>query len=429
MSPKGAAKIRRGRLFLDINCILLFLSDDYKKLSAQNPNKSASSKIFLGVVYFSRINERRKWKVAIGKVAQAHTMEELLAKAPTALHALTPGQTIIGTVVNVGAKSIVLDVGGKSEGAVVEREAAAAADFAKTLKAGDKVQCEVLVPETNAGQALLSLRTAALTWAWAGLLEALKEGQEVECLVEGSVRGGLAVSVFGVAGFIPSSHLGEAAANAQQNLVGHTLAVKVIELDRDKNRVVLSEKAVSEAELIAQAEKVLASIKIGDKFTGQVVGLADFGAFVRVEKDSVPLDGLVHLSQISWTKIGNVGDILKEGDTVEVIVIGKDLPVGRQEGGRLSLSIKEAQEDPWKQLAGKYKVDTRVKGKVTKTGDLGAFVELEPGIEGLLRSGKIPADISIKEGDIIECFVEDVDEENRKIGLGLVLKAKPVGYK
>lgn len=361
--------------------------------------------------------------MVIGKVSQSRTMEELLAKAPTTLHALTPGQTIISTVVDVGAKSIVLDVGGKSEGVVVEREATVAADFAATLKAGDKVQCEVLVPETNTGQALLSLRTAALDWAWSRLGEALKKGQEVECLVEGSVRGGLSVSVFGVAGFIPSSHLGKAAANSQQNLTGHTLAVKVIELDRDKNRVVLSEKAVSEAELIAEAQKVLASIKVGDKFAGQVVGLADFGAFVRVEKDAVAVDGLVHLSQISWTKIGNVGDVLKEGDTVDVVVIGKEGP------GRLSLSIKEAQEDPWKQLAGKYKVDTRVKGKVTKTGDLGAFVELEPGIEGLLRSGKIPADVSIKEGDTIDCFIEEVDEENRKIGLGLVLKAKPVGYK
>lgn len=353
----------------------------------------------------------------------AHTMEELLAKSPTALQALTPGQTIEGTVVDVGAKSIVLDVGGKAEGVVVEREAAAVADFARTLKVGDKVLCEVLVAETNTGQALLSLRQAALAWAWEKLAEALKKGQEVDCIVEGSVRGGLSISVFGVAGFIPSSHLGKAAANAQQNLAGHTLSVKVIELDRDKNRVVLSEKAVSEAELIAEAQKVLASIKVGEKFKGKVVGLADFGAFVRVEKDGVPLDGLVHLSQISWTKIGNVGEALKEGDMVDVVVIGKEGP------GRLSLSIKQAQEDPWKKLAGKYKTDTRVKGRVTKVSDLGAFVELEPGIEGLLRQSKIPADISVKEDDTIDCFVEEVDEKNRKIGLGLVLKAKPVGYK
>lgn len=353
----------------------------------------------------------------------ASTMEELLAKSPSSIRALTAGETIEGTVVDVGAKSIVLDVGGKAEGVVIEREALAVLDFAKTLKAGDKVLCEVLVSETNTGQALLSLRQAALSWAWSKLEEALKKGQEIECVVENSVRGGLSVSVFGVSGFIPSSHLGKVAANNQQNLAGQILRVKIIELDRDKNRVVLSEKAVSEAELIAQAEKVLASIKVGDKFKGQVVGLADFGAFVRIEKDDVPLDGLVHLSQISWTKIGNVADVLKEGDTVEVAVIGKEGP------GRLSLSIKEAQEDPWKKIKGKYKVDTKVKGRVTRVGDLGAFVEVEPGVEGLLRSGKIPADISVKEGEIIECFVEEVDEKDRKIGLGLVLKAKPVGYK
>ncbi len=353
----------------------------------------------------------------------AHTMEELLVKVPAALQALASGQTITGTVVDVGAKSIVLDVGGKSEGVVVEREAAAAAEFAKTLKAGDKVQCEVLVPETNTGQALLSLRTTALTWAWTRLLEALKEGQEVECLVEGSVRGGLSVSVFGVAGFIPSSHLGKVAANTQQNLDGHTLAVKVIELDRDKNRVVLSEKAVSEAELIAQQEKVLGSIKIGDKFRGSIVSLADFGVFVRIEKNDISLDGLVHLSQISWTKIAHTSDVLKEGETVEVVVIGKE---GQ---GRLSLSIKEAQEDPWKKISGKYKKEEKVKGRVTKIGDVGAFVELEPGVEGLLRSGKIPAGVSVKEGDAIDCFVEEVDSANHKIRLGLVLKAKPVGYK
>ncbi len=351
------------------------------------------------------------------------TMGELLAKSASAFRSLLPGQTIEGIVIGIGGKSIILDVGSKSEGVIVEREFAQVADFVKSLKVGDKVSCEVLVPETNSGQALLSLRPASTEWAWLNLENALKEGLEVSCFVENTIRGGLSVSVFGLSGFIPNSHLGSKLSVNIQSLQGSVLKVKVIELDREKSRVVLSEKAVSEAELIAQQEKVLGSIKVGDKFKGRVVGLADFGAFVRVEKNSISLDGLVHLSQVSWKKIANVSDILKEGETVEVVVIGKEGP------GRLSLSIKETLGNPWDSIAGKYKTEAKITGRVVKTGDMGAFVELEPGVEGLLRSGKIPAGISIKEGETIDCFIEEVDEANHKISLGLVLKAKPVGYK
>lgn len=357
-----------------------------------------------------------------GKSGTAQTMDELLQKTGYELKGLSRGQKIEGTVIEVSPKSLVLDIGAKSEGLVVDREFDASRDFIKKLSPGDKVQATVLIPETETGQSLLSVREAAEEEAWKALKEAEEKDAEVEARVEGSVRGGLSVTVEGVSGFIPGSHLGSQLSENPQKAVGKTVKTKVIELAREQGRVVLSEKAVSEAQLIEAQKKALEKIKEGEKYSGKVVGITGFGAFVQIEQDGVPVDGLVHLSELAWEKVEEPKQVITEGDEVEVLVIGK-------EDGRLALSIKQAQEDPWKDIAKKYKADSKIKGKVTKLGDFGALVQLEPGVEGLLHLSKIPAGISFNVGDEIECFIEEVDKKSRRISLGLVLKEKPVGYK
>lgn len=368
--------------------------------------------------------------MAKAKTAQARTMEELLAKSPSALRALVPGQEIEGVVVELGPKSLVLDIGTKSEGLVVDREFVQAASLIKKLSPGDKVTALVLVPETNSGQALLSLREAAEIQAWSELEQGLKEGKVFTAKVVSIVRGGLAVEILGVQAFIPGSQTGSSISGNLQNSLDKNLKVKVIEIDKTNSRIVLSEKAVSEADVLAKQNKILEKIKKGDKFRGEVVGLTSFGAFVRVEKDGIAIDGLVHLSELSRANVKDPSEVLKKGDLVDVVVIGKGLPAGRQGNSRLALSIKELQEDPWEKISeGKYVQEKKVSGRVIKTGSFGAFVELEPGIEGLLRASKIPSDISVKEGQEIDCFVEELDKTKHKISLGLVLKSKPVGYK
>ena len=202
---------------------------------------------------------------------------------------------------------------------------------------------------------------------------------------------------------------------------GKNILVKVIEADRAKSRLMVSEKAVSEKEFLHQQSQVLAKIRSGEKFVGRVTKVINFGIFVEITKDETPVEGLVHVSEISWQKTGNPAEVFSEGDEVEVIVIG-------MEGGKLALSIKRLQENPWEAAIGKYEKDQQVAGRVTKTGDFGAFIELEPGVEGLVHSSKM-GEQTLTEGQEINVFIEDIDQKSKKLSLGLVLKAVPVGYR
>lgn len=354
-------------------------------------------------------------------------MGQLLARTGQLKGALFAGQKIEGTVVEITSKMVILDIGAKAQGLVVDEEYQDSVDYIKKLSFGDKVWATVIVPETERGQSLLSLRDSAQSQAWDKFEKAFKNKEEVEFKILGVTRGGLSVVAQGIQAFVPTSHTSSSLSKDAANCIGKTFKGKVIELDKNTDKLVLSERAVSESEIIKEQEDALQQIKEGEKLKGKVVGVANFGVFVQVKipsKDGngVSIDGLVHLSELSWQKVTDPSKVLQEGEEVEVIVIGR-------ESGKLALSIKQAQKDPWIDSIGKYPVDVKIRGKVVKIGDFGAFIELEPGIEGLLRLSKIPSGSLVKEGQEVECFVEDVDKKNRKIGLGLVLKTKPVGYK
>lgn len=355
-------------------------------------------------------------------------MGKLLARQTSKLLGLTPGMAVEGTVVEIRNKVLVLDVGAKSEGLITEREFENASSFISTLKVGDKVEATVVVPETISGQPLLSVGRAASESGWRHLEKAAHDKSEVEVRVEGFGRGGLSVLFDGIYGFIPSSQMGGEVAKNPQAYTGKTLKVKVSEVNKAEERAVFSERAISEAGLIAKQEQALKNIREGERFSGRVVGLVNFGVFVQITKvlpggrEPISLDGLVHLSEISWGKTQDPTNALTEGQEVEVVVIDPT-------SGRLALSIKRTQEDPWEKQTKGLSVDQQVKGTVTKMGDAGAFIEIYPGIEGLLRFNKIPDGVSLKEGQSTNVFIEEVDRKNKKISLGMVLTAKPVGYK
>lgn len=371
-----------------------------------------------------QVSKVSKAKSPVARASKpASTMDELLARTGYQLRGFSQGQKVKGRVLEIGPKSLVLDIGAKSEGLVVEREFDLARHFILGLRVGDTVEAQVSVPEQR-GQVLLSLRNTAEDYAWKALEDALVGGREVEAKCDGLARGGMDVTVFGLKAFVPTSHLGTALIKNPSLAIGRTLVTKVIEVDREKNRIVLSERAVSEKDAMLAQERALRKIKEGERLQGKVVGIVDFGAFVQIEKDGALLDGLVHLSELSWQKVTQPSEVVKVGDEVEVVVIGKG-----SGQGRLAFSIKQAQEDPWRKVQEKYKQDARVGGTVRKLGDFGAIVELEPGVEGLVHLSKIPTGISLKDGARVECFIEKVDKKNRKISLGLVLKVKPVGYK
>lgn len=354
-------------------------------------------------------------------------MEELLQKTQYQIPSLTKGQEIEGVVTEKTGNTLVVDIGAKAEGIVSEEEFSEAKYFIEKIKVGDKIKARVSIPETKEGQILLSLGNAAEEFSWQTIEEAYRQAKEIEVKVEAATRVGLAITAYGIKGFIPNSHLSSKLEKDGSSTVGKTISAKIIEANRNNNRLVLSEKAVTEKEEIAKQEEVLKNIKIGTKFTGKVAKIVNFGAFVKIEREGIPLDGLVHLSEISWEKVADPSDVLSEGDMVEVIVIGKD---GQSaQAGKLAFSIKQTQKDPWEQALKKYKKDATVKGQITKTGDFGAVVEIEPGVEALLPLAKIPTDTSLKVGQSMDFFVENINKKSRKITLDLSLKKKPLVYK
>lgn len=366
------------------------------------------------------------------------TMEELLTQTGYKLRGLTRGGTVEGTVTEKTKRALFVDFGGKTEGMVIDREMKAAKDFIDGLKVGDKVQVVITQPENEKGQTLLSLKKAAADHLWAEFEEKLKTGETVEVQGRDVNKGGLIVEVKGLQGFIPASQFGAKLVGRIENLIGRILKVKPIEVDRTKNRLIFSEKEVSEAKMMAVQAEALGKIKAGDVFEGEVTGVMPFGLFVKVlvpngkkgslkalkKTEGTELEGLVHISEISWEKVESPADYYKEKDKVKVKVLAVD-----KKSGKLNLSIKQLMADPWQGIEKKYKVEGRVKGKVVRLAPFGAFVNLEPGIDGLIHISKIPAESSLKVGDKVNCFIESIEPEARRISLGLVLKEKPVGYK
>ena len=359
----------------------------------------------------------------VPKVKTAVTMADLLARSGKPILGFSTGQKIKGRVVSLNPKSVIIDIGGKSEGIVTEDAFSESREFIKRLKAEDEVVATVISPETREGAVLLSFRYASQEASWRGLESAKKESKEVVVLGKAVNPSGVTVLVEGVTGFIPLSQLGSEAAKNPQGLVGKYFKVKIIEVDKTSNKVVLSEKEVSEAENIKKAKKAADAIKEGEIYEGVVTTVSGFGCFVALDlgKDTM-VEGLVHISELSFRKVAHPSEVVKEGDKVKVKVLAK-------RDGKLSLSMKGALKNPWEGVDAKYKKDARIKGRVTRISDFGVFVEVEPGVEGLIHITKIPPATRLSSGQEVDCVVEEIDSKAKKLGLGLVLTSKPIGYK
>lgn len=351
-------------------------------------------------------------------------MENLLAKYKGAKVGYKRGVEVTGKVVEVTKRSVFIDIGGKAEAILAEREYDLSRDYFKTLKPGDSVTGVVLVTENDAGQVVLSLRRAATESKWKYFEQAMNDDTILEVKGKSTTKGGVLVEADGVFGFIPSSQLSHEFEADTQEMMGRKIKVKVIEVDKLQNRLVFSEKAVSESAEIEKRKEALSAVEIGKEYTGKVMGIVPFGAFIEIEAKGNRLEGLVHISELSWEKVEDVTKMMKEGDLIQVQVIGMD-----EDTGKLALSMKRLITDPWVLIKDKYKVDSKHSGKVTKIVPYGVLVRMEKGIEGLIHASKMPADRVFHEGDAVDVFVESVDVEKRRLSLGVVLSAKPVGYK
>ena len=375
-------------------------------------------------------NQRSKVKTGAGK-GEPSTMEELLASTGYQPRGFKRGELVRGLVTEVTGRAVFVDIGGKTEAVVSDQEYDLFKDYIRALKVGDEVTAVVVVTESDAGQVVLSLRRAAADSKWKLVEEAMGDGRILSGKVKEATKGGLLVEIEGVIGFVPSSQV-SAKYDGGAGLLGQQIQVKVIEVDREQNRLVLSEKIVGEAEEMEERRKILELVQVGGEYEGVVVGIVPFGAFVEIElKDKggkgegvVRLEGLVHISEISWEKVEDLAKFLKEGSRVKVQVIGVD-----EENGKLALSMKRLTGDPWLTVGKKNKQDSKCKGGVTKIGHYGVLANLEKGVEGLIHASKMPVNMSFSEGQEVEVFVESVDLEKRRLSLGVVLTEKPVGYK
>lgn len=343
-------------------------------------------------------------------------MEKLLQKSKVQVKHLRPGDVVEGVVISKGKDELILDIGAKAEGLVTGRELEDEAETFGDLKAGGKVLATVIQSEDNRGFILLSLQKAEAERDWREAKKASDEERVFEVEILGPNRGGVVARFSSLRGFIPFSHLSiknKMLANSGK-LADKTVKVKIIELDQDIDRLVMSERDALTKSEWAEELKALNKVKVGEEYEGEITSVTPFAAFVRFtpkgEKES--LEGMVHVSELSWEKVADAIRVVKEGEKLKVRV----LEVNTSDG-RVMLSHRAVLPNPWEKIAGKYLEGTKVKGKVTKITDFGAFVELEPGVEGLIHVTETTGPLA--EGDEVEARVLEVDPKQQKISLSL----------
>ncbi|MDA8206017.1 MAG: 30S ribosomal protein S1 [Thermaerobacter sp.] len=348
---------------------------------------------------------------------EASTDQEALEQS-MGMHAggdVRPGQTVTGTVVQISGDTVLVDVGAKSEGIIHLHDLShRRADRPEELVAiGDRVTVLVLGWEGDEGMLRLSKRRADEALAWARLEDALKTGEVLEPDVSEVVRGGLVVDV-GMRGFVPSSHVAKGFVNDLQPFLGQKIRVRVIELDRSKRRAILSRKVVLDEEGKSKREELWNSIEEGQVREGVVKSLTDFGAFV----DMGGTDGLLHISEMSWGRIQHPSELLSVGDAVKVKVLRLD-----RDRQKISLGLRQVSPNPWEVVEERYPDGAILEGKVVRIASFGVFVELEPGVDGLVHVSQLadhrvesPGDV-VKVGDIIRVKVLYVDPQQKRISL------------
>lgn len=340
------------------------------------------------------------------------------------------GDIVAGTVVRVEPREILIDIGAKSEGIVAQKELESlSADALKKIQVGDRVLAFVLKSEDREGNVVLSLARAQMERDWREAEELLKSEAVFEAQVAGFNKGGLIVRVGKVRGFVPATQLestfrkrpeaqsGSESSDAELSaLVGKKLRLKIIELDRERNRLILSERAAMRDWRKEQKERLLTELKEGDIRSGVVTSVTDFGAFVALGG----VDGLIHLSELSWAKINHPRDLLQVGDKVDVKVLSVE-----RDRQRIALSLKRLQAEPWTTVEQRYQVGQLVTGTVTKLASFGAFARLEDNIEGLIHISELsdkriqhPKEV-VKEGETLTLRVIRIDPARRRLGLSL----------
>ncbi len=353
------------------------------------------------------------------------TMDDFLQMEEEAFKTPAHGDIVEGTVVRVDPDEVLVDIGAKAEGVISGKELGFRDSDSAALEPGDQIKVFVLQPENEEGNVVLSLRRARAETTWLTAADKQTEGAVMEAEVREQNKGGLIVNVLGLRGFLPSSQVGRAHAGNLEQLVGQRIPVKILEVNRKRNRLIVSQKSAEDEDRARRRDDLFRRLEVGEVVSGAVSGLTSYGAFV----DIGGADGLIHISELSWDRVSKVTDVLQVGDQVTVKVIKLDAAQNR-----ISLSLRQLQQDPWERLLQSVPVGTLVDGTVTKTKKYGAFVQILPGIEGLLHISELSWDHVDKTEDVlrvgeeIKVKVIGIDGQRRRVSLSLKQLSTPPGH-
>ena len=356
----------------------------------------------------------------MAKNAKKLSMDELLANSES-VKKIVAGDTVSGTVMSVKKHEILIDLGAQGVGLVPRREAS----FARNLALGSEVTASVIDAEMEDGSVLLSLRKAVKDKGWDEIQAKLDNAEIVEITPFDANRGGLLVEYEGISGFLPVSQLSaehyprvgsadkDEILQRLNSLVNKTIKVRILDANKKENKLIFSEKEAIKDGLAAR----FAELKVGDTVKGVVTGVVDFGVFVNVDG----IEGLIHISEISWERVNNPSDYVKVGETIEAKIIAIDKE-------RLSLSMKQLVEDPWLSEVENLKKGSKVEGTVTRITPFGAFVQISPAVEALVHVSELGEGNDVDPEKVFtlnerkEFKVLDVDREGRKISLSIAKK-------
>jgi small subunit ribosomal protein S1 len=351
-----------------------------------------------------------------GPSEAASLAEEGPGDMESQVNALTSGQIVDGLIVHIDEHGALVDVGTKSEGHISAEElSGGTTEEGKPLGVGDRVSVYVVRPEDDEGSPVLSKKKADYERVWQRLTTAHERGDVLSAMVTDRVKGGLVVDL-GMRGFLPASHVRTRNVHALDRFVGQSVRVKIVEVDRGRKRVVVSQKEAVEQERRKRREQTLGGLEENKVYKGIVRRIADYGAFV----DIGGVDGLLHVTEMSWTRINHPSDVVKVGDKIDVMVLRYD-----REQNRISLGLKQILPDPWEQARDQFRVNQIVTGTVTRVVPFGAFIRLETGIEAIIPNAEMPgnrgqrAQDTLSAGDTVQAKIVSIRPAERRMTLSL----------
>ncbi len=346
------------------------------------------------------------------------SMNDLMDKVDESMVHINSGDIVKGVVISVNEDEVLVNIGFMTDGIISKEEISNEKEANPTdiVKVDDEIFVYIMKVNDGEGNVLLSKKRADNIRVWDKLKEILDENKTLEVTVSEIVKGGATAYVEGVRAFIPASQMSNAYVENLQDFKGKTLEVKIIELDKENKKLVLSRRVIEQAESEVKKDIVWNELKKGEKRKGVVTRLAKFGAFV----DLGGIDGLIHVSDLSWKRVLDPSEVVSVGDEVEVYVLDFD-----KVKGRISLGLKDVEGNPWNNISSKYHTNDVVEGTVVKLMEFGAFVQLQSGIEGLVHLSEISEDriakVSdvLKVGDVVKVKIGDINEKDKRISLSI----------